>query len=407
MPEAPDAPGAAGGMPPVPGPGDASAPGYPPPGYPPPGYPPAAGYPSAPGYPPTPGYAAAPGYAPAPGYQAAPVYGYAMPPPVTLNPALVTALPIEERTYPAFYRTPRLRWWRPIVAALAVGFVALLAMAIPAVIGMVIDGADFVQMAQTGTFSLGPWGFLGNNVGLALLIPIAMLGQWLFFGQRPGWMSSVVGRFRWGWFARCVAVVLPIWLIMLGVETALVGLPTDLAWRPTSGLMIVGILLTTPLQSAGEEYLMRGLEQRLVASYFRADILGWIVATVVSSVTFMRLHGADDPWLNLYYFSFGVAASWIGWKTGGLEASVAVHVVNNLLSEALMPWTDFSGMFERGVGTADATILIQVAVMTVAVVLIWWVGKRSKVVVRSAPGREEIARAEAQAAAAWGGRPTW
>jgi len=325
--------------------------------------------------------------------------------PIPIDPALVTALPVEERSYPFFLRAPRWRWWKPLLAALLVTLVAGICMIVPPLIGMVADGTDFAEVARTQKLELGPWGFLGNNVGIALLIPVAMLFQWAFFGQRPKWLSSVQGGFRWGWFGRCVAVILPLWVVTLAVEYALTGLPPDLRVRPYTALLVVGILLTTPFQSAGEEYLMRGLEQRLVASYFRVEIVGWVAATIVSSLTFMALHGAADPWLNLYYFSFGVAGSWIGWKTGGLEASVAIHVVNNLVSEAFMPWTDFSGMFNREVGTADPTVLIQVGVLAAAVVALRWLARRSHVVTRTAPGAAEVARAQAAAASAWSGLP--
>lgn len=326
-----------------------------------------------------------------------------------LDPAMVTGLPVEPSTHPFFYRTPRWRWWKPLLAFIAATVLAFIAMIVPALIGMLVDRVDFAAIAKTGKMTLGPWAFLGNNIGLALLIPIAMLLQWLLFGQRPGWLSSVLGRFRWGWFARCVAVAVPIWLVMMGIEIALTGLPKDISVRPYTVLLIIGILLTTPFQAAGEEYLMRGLEQRLVASYFKRQTLGWIVATIVSSVTFMLLHGAGDIWLNIMYFCFGAIASWITWKTGGLEAAVAIHVVNNLVSEALMPWTDFSHMFDREAGAADASILIQVVVLVVAAGLMWFMGRRTKVATASAPGQVDLQAAHASMQAwtsqSWGYLP--
>lgn len=320
-----------------------------------------------------------------------------------VDPGVLTALPVEERSYPFFYRTPRWRWWRPLVCLLATAFLSLLAMSIPGLIGMLADGADFGAMARTGEFKIGPWGFVGNNVGLALCIPIALLMQWAFFGQRPKWLSSVVGGFRWGWFGKCLAVVLPLWAILTGVEYALTGLPPDIRVRPYTWIMVLAVIFTTPFQSAGEEYLMRGLEQRMVASYFKPETIGFVVATLVSSVTFMLLHGAGDPWLNLFYFCFGAVACWLGWKTGGLEASVAIHVVNNVLSEALLPFTDFSGMFNREKGVGDPSVLILVGVLVVAAAILTWLARPSNVAVRTAPGRAEVEAAYAHARSAWAG----
>ena len=192
-------------------------------------------------------------------------------------------------------------------------------------------------------------------------------------------------------------------------ESLLGGLPPDIRARPYTVLLTVGIILTTPFQCAGEEYLFRGLEQRLVASYIRPETLGWILATLVSSATFMWLHSAQDPWLNVYYFAFGVAASWITWRSGGLEASVAIHIVNNVISEAFMPFTDFSGMFDRSVGTGDPLVLIHVAVMVGAVALLTWQARRRGVVNRTAPGADEVGARAGGAALGWwppdAGRP--
>lgn len=297
--------------------------------------------------------------------------------------ALITALPVEERTYPAFLRTPRWRWWKPILAVLtaAVGYIIIAT--ILQFAGLILDGT--LMEAATGKLVVGPWFFLGNNVGLAAMIAVAGLLSWAFFAQRPRWLSSVTGGFRWNWFFRCVGVVLPLWVIMLGVEYAIGGLPPDLGLKPYTVLMLVGILLTTPLQAAGEEYLIRGLLTRAVGSYFSRDIVGWGVATIVASLTFMLMHGAGDPWLNVFYFTFGAAASWVTWKTGGLEAAVAIHVVNNLLSEAFLPFSDISGLFDRSSGAGGPDVLIGMAVIAVATALIIWQARRRGIAITAAP----------------------
>ncbi len=310
-----------------------------------------------------------------------------------LDPRLITALPIEPRAHHAFLRAPRWRWWKPIVAFVLGAVVWMLVNAALALAGMLVDGVDLIAMATTAKVVLGPWGFLGNNVGVASGIVVAVLVQWLVFGIRPKWLSSVVGGLRWRWLGLCTAIFLPLWLILLGISFVLDGPPEGFMIRPYTALMIVGILLTTPFQAAAEEYLFRGLEQRLVASYFKAETLGWVVATIVSTATFVLLHASDDAWLNLSYVGFGLVGCWLVWRTGGLEAAIAMHVVNNLTSEMVMPFIDFSGLFDRSAGTGDASVLIQLALMAGAAALITWLAKRRGLVRRSAPGADELARA--------------
>ena len=310
--------------------------------------------------------------------------------------AVRPALPVADREYHTFYRSPRFAWWKPLaaiaLAALGWGLVQL-------VIGMVWVLWSIAEGKQLPTgmddLVVTPEFFLINNVGVALAIPVALGAHWAVFGQRPRWLSSVAGGFRWGWFGRCLVWTVPLWVATLAVEFALAP-PQDVRWREYTVFMIVVILLTTPFQAAGEEYLMRGLQQRAVGSWFRNPVIGWVVATIVSSLTFMSLHLAQDVWLNAYYLVFGVAMSWLVWRSGGLEAAVAVHVVNNMTAEALMPFTDFSGMMDRSAGAGDATVLIGMGVMVAATALLTWQARRRGLTTASAPGRAQVEAAGRQ-----------
>jgi membrane protease YdiL (CAAX protease family) len=204
------------------------------------------------------------------------------------------------------------------------------------------------------------------------------------FGQRPRWISSIAGGFRWGLFWRFVAVAVPILLVSVGVEMLLGGAP-QLVWNADSWFLIIAILLTTPLQAAGEEYGTRGLLARSIGSWFGSARVGLVVATVVTSVVFMLLHGAGDPWLNGYYFTVGVSCSILVWKTGGLEAAIALHVVNNLIGEVTIPFGGLEGMFDRQAGAAGPEILIQVFFTLSLVAALLLVARRLRIPQSAAP----------------------
>lgn len=323
-----------------------------------------------------------------------------LPPAMALRPAPAFAptLPIEATDYPRFWRTPAWKWWRPVVG---LGLVVLLGVLVPAIlygIALGIDAAagrvditspDFNPMAIT------PLGFLANNLGLAALIPIAFLVSWLVFGQRPGWIASVAGTMRWGWLGRSFLIVTPIWLIYSGIETYLMwraGELDSLAFGPDTWLLVFGILLTTPFQAAGEEFGFRGAVNRGLASFFGNAKVGPAVGAIVSSLVFTGAHAAADLWLNLFYFTFGMAACYVTWRTGGLEGAIAIHVVNNLFGEIFLPFSDISKIFERDAGAADATVLIGLAAVLLASALLVWQAKREGLATTAAPG-ESMARA--------------
>ena len=57
---------------------------------------------------------------------------------------------------------------------------------------------------------------------------------------------------------------------------------------------------------------------------------GLVVTTVVSAVLFGLAHGSPDPWVLLSIATLAVAACLANWRTGGLEAGIAMHAVNNV-----------------------------------------------------------------------------
>jgi membrane protease YdiL (CAAX protease family) len=308
-------------------------------------------------------------------------------PPLDWRPVKPSALPIVQREYHEFFRAPRFRWWRPLLSlAMFIGtwLVANIVFGVAAVIYDWSTGRVDPKSTMAGTIVMTPVLFTANNLALAAAIPLAGLTAWAVFGQRPRWISSIAGGFRWGLFWRFVAVAVPILLVSVGVEMLFGGAP-QLVWNADSWFLIIAILLTTPLQAAGEEYGTRGLLARSIGSWFGSARVGLVVATVVTSVVFMLLHGAGDPWLNGYYFTVGVSCSILVWKTGGLEAAIALHVVNNLIGEVTIPFGGLEGMFDRQAGAAGPEILIQVFFTLSLVAALLLVARRLRIPQSAAP----------------------
>jgi len=302
-------------------------------------------------------------------------------------------LPVVPRQYHEFFRAPRFRWWKPILAlAMFVALFFVAALVVPG-IGIAIDiAAGRVSMEDltsgdpdriTAAVST-PIGFATNNVALALSIPLAGLTAWAVYGQRPRWISSIAGGFRWRLLWRFLLVATPVFLVGLGLDFALGGIP-EFRWNNDSLFLILVVLLTTPFQAAGEEYGVRGIVARSVGSWFGSRRLGLVVAAVVSSWVFMLLHAADNLWLNIYYFSVGMICSVLVWRTGGLEAAVALHVANNMVAEIHLPFGGLEGMFDRGPDSTGPIALVQLVFTVAVMVLILWIAKRQGLATSAAP----------------------
>lgn len=332
----------------------------------------------------------------------APIYGQQLPDPHGPQPPFGShfqpTLPVRQSDYVMFWRTPAWRWWRPVVALLLTLFLGVLAATMIYGVSLFIDtAAGRIDPLSAGydPFDITALGFLANNLGLASLIVIAGLVSSSLFKQRAGFLASVVGKLRWGWLGRCVLMILPLWIIYIGLDTWLsmrAGASLNLAVNPDTWLLAFGILLTTPLQAAGEEFAFRGVTNRAVASFFSNGRAGLVAGAVSSSLVFTAAHAAGDPWLNVYYFCFGLAACYVTWRTGGLEAAIAIHVVNNVCSEAFLPFSGVGEIFHREAGTAGPLVLVGMVVIALAVALIVWQAEKRDIQVTAAPG-ESMANA--------------
>lgn len=184
------------------------------------------------------------------------------------------------------------------------------------------------------------------NLGWAGAIPAALLVAFALHRLRPGWVASVAGVLRWRWLLVCFGIAVVALAVTVGVSTALPdqGSGTiDLTgganpWTGASRDFLLVVLLLTPLQAAGEEFVFRGyLAQACggLTARFSPAVSG-TVAVVVPAVLFALAHGlGQDVPIFFDRLAFGIVAGVLVLLTGGLEAGIAMHVLNNFLAFGL------------------------------------------------------------------------
>ena len=297
------------------------------------------------------------------------------------------------------YRTWNYHWWRPVVGILllAIGMIIVVpVLVLPVlVIGVLIEGGeqDFLDaLVRAGTFQkLTPSGLLFLNLTLGGLI----LWTWglvrVLHQMRPRWLSSVVPKLRWKLlflFVGLAVVALVVQLIaglLIGPSGSSDVTPTPQPFTGTMLAFAVVLLLTTPLQAAGEEYAFRGYLMQAVGSLSGSR---W-VALLVTAMLFALAHGFQNPPLFFYRFVFGLLAGWLVIRTGGLEAGIALHVLNNYvaLGSALM-----FGDIDEALNVTEfswANMPVTLAQPLVYAGLVLWVARRSQMQRRTRPPAEQ------------------
>jgi len=236
------------------------------------------------------------------------------------------------RTYQRMLRVRSYRGWKPLVGLLlfVVSYLIVLVVVVigPGVVALAL-GVSEQSLNDQGS----PLVFLLGNLSLAALIPCAILAFWVVHRIRPGFLASVAGRIRWKWLLLCSAIACVVVIVGLGISFFLPTDPADQtadvgpAPAATFVALAMVIVLTTPLQAAGEEYAFRGYLTQIVGAWVR-----WpVVPIVLTSLLFAFAHGAQNLPLYLDRFAFGLVAGFLVWRTGGLEASIALHTFNNLV----------------------------------------------------------------------------
>jgi membrane protease YdiL (CAAX protease family) len=246
----------------------------------------------------------------------------------------------EPRSYDQILRTWSYAWWKPVLGlvVVAVGMIIVAPLALLPVlaVGVSLEGGDFWDNFTDAVTlqTVGPSALLYLNLTLGSMILVTWLVMRVVHQMRPRWLASVVPRIRWRFLAVCLGLSVVALFAQLVVS---LFLPASV--NPDEGtavndftvqtaLLALVVLLTTPLQAAGEEYVFRGY----LLQAFGALLRNRWPAIVGSAMLFGLAHGAQNFPLFFDRFMFGLVCAWLVIRTGGLEAGIAMHVLNNFLA---------------------------------------------------------------------------
>jgi membrane protease YdiL (CAAX protease family) len=289
--------------------------------------------------------------------------------------------------YHQVHRAGERGWWRPlvgvvVVAAMLLGVGQLVVAAVFAA-GLAVAGEPVVDTFR-GYFTfedVSPAQLAFLLLGPVMLLPTTWLLTRYLHGLRLRWVTSVRPRMRWGYFAACLGLSL-----VAMVASLLVGglLPLDeLAVQAgdtsfndvtaQTWYFLMVVLLVVPLQAAAEEYAFRGYLTQAVGGLVRSTAAAAGLAVVVPAVLFALAHGAQSFPVFVDRLAFGLLAGVLVVVTGGLEAAIALHIVNNVVAFTLAVFLgDVSAAFDATGGSwwSILVTLTRVAVYLVLAVLV-------------------------------------
>ena len=339
----------------------------------------------------------------------APPATYPGPVPVAQKPPLPPFPHPEPREYHQMLRTWNYAWWKPVVGAVLV-FVGMILVAplvlMPVlVVGVMFEPGSFWENFQkAGNLeNVGPGALLYLNLTLGASILVCWGVIRFVHRMRPRWLTSVVPKMRWRLFFICVgisAIALIAQIIAQVIVGMVVGgdqggdlLPEANKFTATTALLGLIVLATTPLQAAGEEYVFRGYLMQALGSFWSfPSTPAWVsrwVAILGTATLFALAHGVQNFPLFFDRFMFGFIAGWLVIRTGGLEAGIALHILNNFLAFAYaLTFSDLSSTLKVSeVGWENIPVTLAQAGTYAG--LVWWVARKKDLQRRTAPPVEQ------------------
>ncbi|NLB46953.1 MAG: CPBP family intramembrane metalloprotease [Microbacteriaceae bacterium] len=255
----------------------------------------------------------------------------------------------------------RYRWWK-VLLTLLLSLIYYLTLSvlftIPVAVVMGLTGGDLLTDLNDYLVpdTQQPLSLVLTLGSITLMIPAVWLAM-LSTGLRPfARVWSVALRIRWRWIGRTIvpAIVALVVMNVVGTLVNVLAMPVNDAGgasvdAPSINMMLalwslIIVLLLVPLQATAEEVVYRGLFMQSLGAWFGGTrgtgtfarfVRGPWLPILVPALLFGFSH-IYDIWGFLAVTAMAVAAGWLAWRTGGLEAAITLHVVNNLVAFGFM-----------------------------------------------------------------------
>lgn len=196
------------------------------------------------------------------------------------------------------------------------------------------------------------------TVFLALVI-VALngdLGVWNSKLTLPDWLS---GLESWMRGKEADASLLTSWLII----------------SDSAGTLVINIIILAIVPAIGEEFLFRGILQRIFGRLFRSSHIAILITAILFSASHMQFYGFV-PRL-LLGFVYGYLFYW----SRTIWVPVIAHFINNLIPVVLTHYIGWDALNENVGQIAEKSnykILIPIALGALLLFIIWDLTKRTK-----------------------------
>ena len=231
--------------------------------------------------------------------------------------------------YLEFAARGRNAWWRCLVALL---LALLLAIVLGVVIGLGLSLVGIPMTVLTSELTRPthpPLFMLAAAFNFGVVLAGLLLAVWFVQRKSP---RDLVGRWSWSQ----VGVGAAVWLVMSAVMTMVdvAAAPGGFRWSAAPGTLLLAGCAAPALavQTFTEEVLFRGYVTQAMLLATRRPV----PAAVLSGLIFGAVHIPNGLPQAVSATGFGIAASLIAIRLGGLAFTFGLHWINNLFGAVVV-----------------------------------------------------------------------
>lgn len=272
--------------------------------------------------------------------------------------------------YITFGRTfENYRWYKPLATmVLAAIFYIIFSLILAGISDLVFGPALSNSFTSGGYDNLSSSNLLSYMTFLVigLAFPAIYLANRIVKDRPFSSYGSSLGGWRWKLYLKCLALPAVLYLIM-AIASLLNGSKQGSGINQLTPVAFIIFLILVPLQSIAEEYAFRGVLMQALGSWLKMPV----AAIIIQSIIFGVIH-SYNPLGMVAIIITGILYGFLSWKSHGLEASSAMHTVNNL-SVAYMGSLGLSSVASA---VSIYTFLYDLVIQVACFALIFYVGKR-------------------------------
>ena len=226
------------------------------------------------------------------------------------------------------------KWFKPLLVALLGGAFFFVFTVVLSIIGFVLAvsqgySPQSFMASLTGGYdgfdAYSPVGAIMSLGSITCFIPALLLSNRIVNSRPFSSYSSSRGGFNFVEFFKCMVVA----LIVLGLPIIIASLIYD-EKTGINKFTVFGFIICTilgPLQCVAEEYVFRGHLMQMFGSWIKFPVIPVILQTIF----FAMLHPYNIAGV-ISVAVLGLILGFCTYFTKGLEASSALHIVNNMVA---------------------------------------------------------------------------